>query len=193
MYPGALTRTTRTLRGNAVTTPPLYVTTDPTSCDSAYRQADAALANNHSDASTRLFGGDDDPRYFTPHRIQQRNRLFALKNLFRVIDNYLEGQLYIGVTLRRKRTSEDFNVVFCCIRASQNGTEMRPSSVKDFDIDVTEPNSDQVGMLFGVCENIHGPEDGRADQAPHRPGGCSAGEGSAAAASHARAVPAETP
>jgi len=104
----------------------------------------APLAVKKTNGATLALGDIEDPLYFAPHRIEQRNRILRLKNFFRMVDNYTVGNLYIRVTLRRLNGPEDFKFVFFRVSA-KDVAGARVDTVHDC-------------VFFDVCELIHGPE-----------------------------------
>jgi len=73
---------------------------------------DAKKSGEQSNSSAFSFSGIENKKDFFAHHIEQLNRHFAAENFFRVIDNYVVGNLYVRMGIRWIEGSIDFDLVF---------------------------------------------------------------------------------
>jgi len=109
--------------------------------------------SDQTDTAALCFRTQHDALDYASHGIEQRNRVFALNNLFRIADNYRIGELSLRLMLRLGQ--KQYDLVFVSVEA---GAPKDARAVEwlawKTESSLPEGVRDQQSVLLGVCDII---------------------------------------
>lgn len=112
---------------------------------------DRNVLRDEADATAFDLGFTQDHGYFCAHSIEKRNRRLTLNNWFRVVDNYVVGDLYIRVPIKRRGGTKYYDLVFLSALDWRDGEGRQFRSSRDFDFCPAEIDRHQDRMFLDIC------------------------------------------
>jgi hypothetical protein len=95
---------------------------------------------------------------FASDGIEKRNRRLALNNFFRMVDNYIVGDLYVPAALRRLGGPKDYDLVLASGVHRSNGKGWYDAASWDSNCGSTKPYGNQQRMFLNACEVVQSPK-----------------------------------